>query len=90
MKLWENFALRNWGGCFFALGLWAENLLATLERAIRCNLFCFPTNKSGQAVPHKKGFPLLSRSPSAENFFQLLLWRRLKRTGHIDMPRLNT
>jgi hypothetical protein len=73
MKLKEKFALRNWGGCFFVLGLWASNLLATLERAIRYNLFCFPTNKSGQAVPHKKGFPLLSRSPSAENLFSAFI-----------------
>jgi hypothetical protein len=65
MKLWENFALQIWGEDFFGLGLWAANLCSTFVRAIRCNLFCFPTNKSGQAVPHKKGFPLLSRSPSA-------------------------
>jgi hypothetical protein len=44
------------------LGLQSSSLLSTFVRAIRCNLF-LPQRQA------KKGFPLLSRSPSAKNLY---------------------
>jgi hypothetical protein len=51
--------LKNVGEVFGAVRF---TFLSTFVRAIRCNLF-LPQRQA------KKGFPLLSRSPSAENLY---------------------
>jgi hypothetical protein len=71
MKLWENFALMNWGGFFL---FWGCGQYHFVEHLLRLSVVLLGVRSS-----HLWGTTAHPPALRRENFFQLLLWRRWER-----------